>query len=131
MLDQHTRAKESIEEHISIKLQELVNPYLDLLKQSPVNEKQAETIRIIAAHIDSITHQFSPKDREIMLKLSPRESIIIDLVRQGKTSKDIAGILHIGLRTVETYRNNLRKKLGINNKKISLRTYLITTFTSQ
>jgi PAS domain S-box-containing protein len=131
MLDQHTRAKESIEEHISIKLQELVNPYLDLLKQSPVNEKQAETIRIIAAHIDSITHQFSPKARKIMLKLSPRESIIIDLVRQGKTSKDIAGILHIGLRTVETYRNNLRKKLGINNKKISLRTYLITTFTTQ
>ena len=131
MLDQHTRAKESIEEHISIKLQELVNPYLDLLKQSPVNEKQAETIRIIAAHIDSITHQFSPKARKIMLKLSPRESIIIDLVRQGKTSKDIAGILHIGLRTVETYRNNLRKKLGINNKKISLRTYLINTFTSQ
>ena len=130
MLDQHTRAKESIEEHISIKLQELVNPYLDLLKQSPVNEKQAETIRIIAAHIDSITHQFSPKARKIMLKLSPRESIIIDLVRQGKTSKEIAGILHIGLRTVETYRNNLRKKLGINNKKISLRTYLITTFTS-
>jgi PAS domain S-box-containing protein len=131
MLDQHTRTKESVEEQISIKLQELVNPYLDLLRQSPVNEKQAETIRIIAAHIDSITHQFSPKARKIMLKLSPRESLITDLVRQGKTSKDIAEILHIGLRTVETYRNNLRKKLGINKKKISLRTYLMTTFTSR
>jgi len=130
MLDQHTRTKESVEEQISIKLQELVSPYLNLLRQSPVNEKQAETIRIIAAHIDSITHQFSPKARKIILKLSPRESIITDLVRQGKTSKDIAEILHIGLRTVETYRNNLRKKLGINKKKISLRTYLITNFTS-
>jgi len=131
MLDQHTRARESIEEQISIKLQELVNPYLNLLQQSPVNEKQAETIRIIAAHIDSISQQFSPEARKIMLKLSPRESIITDLVRQGKTSKDIAEILHIGLRTVETYRNNLRKKLGINKKKISLRTYLTTTFTSR
>lgn len=131
MLDQHTKTKENIEEQISIKLQELVNPYLDLLRQSPLNEKQAETIRIITAHIDSITRQFSPKAREIMLKLSPRESIIIDLVRQGKTSKDIAEILHIGLRTVETYRNNLRKKLGINKKKISLRTYLTNNFTSQ
>ncbi len=131
MLDQHTRTKESVEEQISIKLQELVNPYLDLLRQSPLSEKQAETIRIIAAHIDSITHQFSPKARKIMLKLSPRETMIADLVRQGKTSKDISEILHIAPRTVETYRNNLRKKLGINKQKISLRTYLITDFTSQ
>ncbi|MBN4045875.1 CBS domain-containing protein [bacterium AH-315-P11] len=131
MLDQHIRTKESVEEQISIKLQELVTPYLDLLRQSSVNEKQDETIRIITAHIDSITHQFSPKARKIMLKLSPRESMITDLVRQGKTSKDIAEILHIGLRTVETYRNNIRKKLGINKKKISLRTYLMVNFTAQ
>lgn len=131
MLDQHTRTKESVEEQISIKLQELVNPYLDLLQQSGINEKQAETVRIIAAHIDSITHQFTHKARKIMLKLSPRETLIADLVRQGKTSKDISEILHISLRTVETYRNNLRKKLGINKKKISLRTYLMTDFIHQ
>lgn len=130
MLDQHTRTKESVEEQISIKLQELVNPYLDLLKQSGLNEKQSETVSIISAHIDSITHQFTPKARKIMLKLSPRETLIADLVRQGKTSKNISEILHISLRTVETYRNNLRKKLGINKKKISLRTFLMTDFTN-
>jgi PAS domain S-box-containing protein len=128
MLDQHTRAKEGIEEQISIRLQELVNPYLDLLRQSINSEKQIETLRIIGAHIDSITRQFSPQARKIMLKLSPRETMIADLVRQGKTSKDIASLLHISLRTVETYRNNLRKKLGINKKKISLRTCLIADF---
>ena len=129
MLDQHTRTRESIEEQISIKLKELVIPYFDLLRQSTINEKQAETIDIIAAHIDSITHSFSPKAREIVLGLSPRETMIADLVWQGKTSKDISGILNISLRTVETYRNNLRKKLGINKRKISLRTYLMTHFT--
>lgn len=129
MLDQHKKTRESIEEQISIKLRELVNPYLDLLRQSTANEKQIETIRIISAHIDSITHHFSPNARKIMLSLSPRETIIADLVRQGKTSKDISKILSISLRTVETYRNNLRKKLNISNKKISLQTYLITNFT--
>ncbi len=131
MLDQHIRTRESVEEQIAIKLQELVDPYLDLLRQSPLNEKQTEILHIISAHIDSITQTFSPRAREIMLKMSPRESIIIDLVRQGKTSKEIAGILNIGLRTVESYRNNLRKKLGINKKKISLRTYLLTHFSSE
>ena len=128
MLDQHTRTRESIEEQISVKLKELVNPYLDQLRQSAVSEKQAETINIIAAHIDSITRSFSPRAREIVLGLSPRETLIADLVRQGKTSKDISEILNISFRTVETYRNNLRKKLGINKKKISLRTYLMNHF---
>ena len=131
MLDQHTRAKESIEEQVSIKLQDLVNPYLDLLRQSVNNEKQTETIRIIEAHIESITQQFSQRARAIMLRLSPREIVIADLVRQGKTSKDIAELLHLSLRTIETYRNNLRKKLGINKKKISLRTYLIANFNKE
>ncbi len=128
MLDQHTKAKETIEEQISVRLKTLVMPYLDLLRQSATSEQQAETINIIAAHINSITGSFSPKSKEILLRLSPRESLIADLVRQGKTSKDIAGIIGVSVRTVETYRNNLRKKLGINNRKISLRTYLATHF---
>ena len=130
MLDTHTRAKESIEEGIAAKLQDLVTPYLDLLRQS-ANEKQMETVSIITAHIDSITRQFSPRARKVMLKLSPRETMIADLVRQGKTSQEIADLLHLSLRTVETYRNNLRKKLGINKKKISLRTYLLADFDPQ
>lgn len=128
MLDQHTRTKEGIEEKISIKLKELIIPYIDLLRQSAVSEKQIETINIIAAHIDSITESFTPRGREIVLGLSPRETMIADLVRQGKTSKDIAELLGLAVRTVETYRNNLRKKLGINKQKISLRTYLMTHF---
>ena len=128
MLDQHTKTKETIEEHISVRLKSLVTPYLDLLRQSAATEQQAETINIITAHIDSIAGSFSPKSKEILLGLSPRESLIADLVRQGKTSKDAADIIGISVRTVETYRNNLRKKLGINNQKISLRTYLSTHF---
>ncbi len=128
MLDQHTKTRETIEEHISVRLKTLVTPYLNLLRQSAGSEKQAETINIITAHIDSIAGSFSQKSKEILLGLSPREALVADLVRQGKTSKDIAGILSISVRTVETYRNNLRKKLGINKQKISLRTYLTTHF---
>jgi PAS domain S-box-containing protein len=130
MLDQHTKAKESIEEQISLRLKELVGPYLDQLRHSAINEQQTETINIISAHIDSLTHSFSPEAKKIVLGLSPRETLVADLVRQGKTSKDISEILNISYRTVETYRNNLRKKLGINKQKISLRTYLMSHFQS-
>ncbi len=129
MLDQHTKTRESVEEQISIRLKTLVMPYLDLLRQRVRHEQERETLNIIAAHMDSLASSFTPRGREIFLSLSPRESTIADLVRQGKTSKEIAAILGIGVRTVESYRNNLRKKLGIKKEKISLRTYLMTNFT--
>lgn len=126
MLDQHTRTREKIEEQVSIKLKKFIGPYLDLLRQSSLTEEQQEKISIISAHIETITSSFSSKAKEMFLNLSPRETLIADLVRQGKTSKDISKILNISYRTVETYRNNLRKKLGLNKKKVSLRTYLLT-----
>ncbi|MEN8188902.1 MAG: CBS domain-containing protein [Thermodesulfobacteriota bacterium] len=128
MLDEHTKTRENIEEKISIRLKEFVNPYLDILRATSLSSQQREAVNIISGHIESITQTFSHKARKMVLGLSPRETMIADLVYQGKTSKQISELLTIGLRTVETYRNNLRKKLGINNKKISLRTYLLTNF---
>jgi DNA-binding NarL/FixJ family response regulator len=47
--------------------------------------------------------------------LSPREVQVLRLVAEGKTSKDIAVLLDLGLQTVRSYRKTLMKKLGVNN----------------
>jgi DNA-binding NarL/FixJ family response regulator len=47
--------------------------------------------------------------------LSPREVQVLRLVAEGKTSKDIAMLLELGVQTVRTYRKTLMKKLGVNN----------------
>jgi DNA-binding NarL/FixJ family response regulator len=47
--------------------------------------------------------------------LSPRELQVLRLVAEGKTSKDIAVLLDLGLQTVRGYRKTLMKKLGVNN----------------
>lgn len=48
-------------------------------------------------------------------KLSSREREILQLVAEGKSSVDIAGILYISPKTVETYRSRLMQKLGIED----------------
>jgi DNA-binding NarL/FixJ family response regulator len=48
-------------------------------------------------------------------QLSPREQQVLRLVAQGKTSKDIATLLDLGLQTVRTYRKTLMKKIGVTN----------------
>ncbi|MBK9167473.1 MAG: response regulator transcription factor [Bryobacterales bacterium] len=47
--------------------------------------------------------------------LSPRELQVLRLVAEGKTSKEIATILDLGLQTVRSYRKTLMKKINVTN----------------
>jgi len=47
--------------------------------------------------------------------LSPRELQVLRLVAEGKTSKEIAVMLSLGLQTVRSYRKTMMKKLHVNN----------------
>src|SRR5271166_2599044 len=59
---------------------------------------------------DLETHERSPLE-----SLSPRELQVLRMVAEGKTSKDIAVLLDLGLQTVRSYRKTMMKKLGVNN----------------
>jgi NarL family two-component system response regulator LiaR len=47
--------------------------------------------------------------------LAPRELQVMRLVAEGRTSKEIAALLDLGLQTVRSYRKSLMKKLHVNN----------------
>jgi DNA-binding NarL/FixJ family response regulator len=47
--------------------------------------------------------------------LSPRELQVLRLVAEGKTSKEIAVLLDLGLQTVRSYRKTMMKKVGVSN----------------
>jgi DNA-binding NarL/FixJ family response regulator len=48
-------------------------------------------------------------------ELSPRELQVLRLVAEGKTSKEIAVMLDLGLQTIRSYRKTMMKKLNISN----------------
>jgi DNA-binding NarL/FixJ family response regulator len=47
--------------------------------------------------------------------LTERELAVIDLIRQGNSSKDISSKLNISIKTVEVHRHNILKKLKLKN----------------
>jgi len=73
--------------------------------------------------VASLMREFS----KIGFKLTPAEIQITNLLKHGKTTKEIAELLNPATSTIDTHRNHIRKKFGIKNKKISLRTYLLST----
>jgi len=66
--------------------------------------------------IDDYIHQrqFS-SDRSPLGSLSPREREVLQLVVEGKSSVEIAEILFLSPKTVETYRSRVMEKLGIHD----------------
>jgi len=47
--------------------------------------------------------------------LSPREKEVLKLIAMGYTGKEIAGILNISVRTANTHRANIMRKLALKN----------------
>jgi PAS domain S-box-containing protein len=126
LLKQVHENKAEMENKVLDNFTRLVNPYLDLLDENLARTPQHEYIRVIQENIKKITSSFSLKLSSSYLGLSPREIQVADLVRQGRANKEAARILNISINAVEFHRNNLRKKLGLQNKKINLRTYLLS-----
>jgi len=54
-------------------------------------------------------------DSSAFAVLTPREREVLQLVAEGKTPRQIAGALHLGLKTVEAYRRQIMEKLGLNS----------------
>ena len=126
LLKQVNENKTDMESKVLDNFARLVNPYLDILEANLANTPQQEYIKVIQENIKKITSAFSQKLSSSYIGLSPREIQVADLVRHGRTNKESAGVLNVSINAVEFHRNNLRRKLGIQNKKVNLRTYLLS-----
>lgn len=56
-----------------------------------------------------------PADGETREQLTGREQTILLQLAQGKSNKEVALALDISVRTVETHRKNIKRKLGISS----------------
>jgi DNA-binding CsgD family transcriptional regulator len=99
---------------------------LQKLNDSGLNERQQSYLNIVEAHIKDIISPFLRKLSSKYLNLTASEMQVANLVMDGKRTKEIALLLNLSEKTIEVHRKNIRKKLGIKNKKANLRTHLLS-----
>ena len=118
--------KKNLEDNILFNIRQLIQPYIDKIKSSKLDNEQEAFLNILESNMHDITSPFTSRLSTTFLKFTPGELQIANLIKQGRRTKEIANILGLSSRTIETHRNNIRKKLGILNKKENLRTHLLS-----
>jgi len=126
LLTRKNREHKTIRAEIADQTAKTVLPLLEKAKRQssgPVKDC-VETARVNLLDI------FTAHSREALLtaKLSPRELEVIHYIKQKKTSKEIAELLNLSVRTIEYYRENIRKKLRIDKQGKSLNKLIGSTF---
>ncbi len=124
LLHQSAEASAEHERRIHDNLQRLVLPYLEKIQDRCKDEELALYLRVAAANLEKITSTFCLTLSARLKGLTPRELEVAELIKQGRSTKQVAAILDLSCRTVEFYRDQLRVKLGIKSKKTNLRSYL-------
>ena len=117
--------KAELEEKVICNVRELVLPYIENLKMTRIDSHQLNQLKILERNTNEI---ISPFLRTLSTKypnLTPMEIKVINFIREGRTTKEMAALLNASARTVEVHRDNIRKKMGLRNRKANLRSYLM------
>jgi DNA-binding CsgD family transcriptional regulator len=118
--------KSELEEKVLSNVKALVFPYVEALKSTRLDAKQKAIVELIETHLENIVSPFLTTLNATYSGLTPREIQVANLVKEGKTTKEIAALTNVSSRAVEFHRYNIRIKLGLRKKKANLRSYLLS-----
>lgn len=126
LLKRRDEDKAELEKAMISNVKQLIMPYLNKLKEAGLDSRQKVYLSLLELHIDDIISPFAYRLSYDDMKLTPAEIQIADLIRCGRTSKEIAVILNLSVKTIESHRRNIRRKVGINKTKRTLKTRLLS-----
>ena len=115
-----------MEHDIKDNIDRLVIPFLRKLKNSCSADQNKACADIIEMNLMNIVSPFINHLLEFYKKLTPKEIQIAAMIKDGRSSKEIAEIFGVSVGTVVTHRNNIRKKLKLVSRNVNLRSHLLS-----
>jgi DNA-binding NarL/FixJ family response regulator len=117
--------RKALQDQMRMNVQLTVLPLLTRLESPDIAPEARRTyLHVVRQNLQDVTSSFSSRVSDERVRLSPREVEICDMIRNGLSNKEIAELMRISLLTVERHRHNIRKKLGIDNEKVNLASFL-------
>lgn len=124
LLRQRNDEMEELKNTFLFNIEKLVMPYIEEMETSPTTARHKGYVQIIKENLKQIMAPHVRKISTDYANLTSKQIEIINLVRQGKSTKDISEILSMSKAAVDFHRYNIRRKLNLTQKKVNLRTFL-------
>ncbi len=71
--------------------------------------------KVSSVVLEGFLHPHKPADTATGSPLTPREREIVQALTEGRINKEVAEVLGISVKTVETHRTNIMRKLGLHS----------------
>lgn len=126
LLRQRDQDKARMEETVYMNAEQLVLPYIEKLKLAKLPDKQRLLVDIVDNNLRDIISPFLKSLSTLGILLTPQETEVANLVRDGRSTKEIAEIMGLSISGIEFHRKRLRKKLGLANTPKNLRSFLLS-----
>ena len=126
LLKKREEDKTELENNVLTNVKELVLPFVDKFRETQLDGQQKTLLSIIESNLNEVISPFTRRLSLEYLNLTPTEIKIANMTKHGNTSKNIAKVMNISPRTVDTHKKNIRRKIGLEGKRANLRSYLLS-----
>lgn len=128
ILQKREEDRVELEEKVKSNVRHLIAPHLETLKKHKVNAEAKMHLEILEKNLAGIVSSFASKLSSRYIDLTPTEIKVADMIRQGKTTKEIASLLGSSLSAVNIHRFHIRRKLSLIGKTTNLQSYLSSIY---
>jgi len=118
--------RHAMEERVRVNLEKTIAPLIDRLKAGTIDDTRRSQLELLEAALRDVVSPFVSGLSSAFRHLTPQEIQVADLVKRGKSTKEIASVLGLSVNTVMSHRYRIRTKLGLKRSGQNLCSFLET-----
>jgi PAS domain S-box-containing protein len=124
LLKKREEDRREMEERVADNIRDLILPHLSKLRKRHPGARERSLLNLIESNLKIVISPSTQKLSARLLKFTPKEIQVANLIKAGRTTKEIAEHLDVSKSAIDTHRHHIRNKLGLKKKKVNLRSYL-------
>ncbi len=125
LLRKREEDREELERAVLANVRRRILPALERLDAACSGEVRG-LLAEVRQGLDELTDPFRHRLSAACLDLTPAETRVAELIREGLSTKEIAARLGVGTSTIDTHRLGIRRKLGLDGRQANLRARLLS-----
>jgi len=107
------KEKKVLEDRVTVNIREALLPFFATLRETSLSKRQQSLLDMMDNALSDLLSSMNPSLQHLQHPLTTTETKVVNCIKAGQTSKEIAVLLCCSERTVEGHRSAIRRKLGL------------------